>query len=619
MARQGDISVRMTADLQQAAQQLVTQKQIQQDLADALGLTRSEVNKLQREINRKQRAEQAATATTTKAAVAQTTMARASTASTAATNAATAAMARMGIVANGALGPIGLVVGALAALGAGSLGAANRMSGLVDEAANLAEATGLSQRQVLALQHAVGATGGDINKTKEALASFTRVMSHDLAGKSGPQVDAVLRQTVARIEAIESPAERAAERMRIFGTESARALAPLTSGALERGAERTAGLAEAMDRAAGSSAEMDRTNADLSRALDELTVVLGDKLAPNVVVVTDALTNMVDATTLVTDASGALLSVLTPPGLAGMLWRYADGARESARETSKMAMNMGEAESAAKKLRDETAMAADIDRAFTFEFETRETPKESPDQKKARENRIEAAEAEQAEIERARKAVREQFARDDFQFELERNEERARQIAQGAQLMAEIENEDAMRREQLHQEEMRRLSEQAQGQQMLMGLRADALLATTSGLSEVVAASSESAEALAAARVLETIAYGAVAFSRALAEFGPIAGLPIAISTAAQVAAQVAAVKSAPSRHMGGVAPDEGVVRVRNNERVTFEPATTRRGQQGQAQTAILTVDNQAFRAMQRRSGRQDTIFGDRRRRAVEV
>lgn len=320
MSGDGSIRVTMSAELREAAEQIRKTKEIQQEHADALGLTRSEFIKLQREMGRKEKAEKQAIVTSQKMAVTQTQVAAATKGATLASQAGAAAMSHFGLASSSALGPIGLVVGALAAAGTASFSLANRMSSLVDEVGLLAEGTGLSTRQMLAIRHAVAATGGDINKTKEALASFTRVMGTELAGKTGPEVDRVLRQTIARIEGIESPADRAAERMRVFGTESARALAGLTSGNLAEAERQTASLADRMDRAANSSAKMDEANAKLQRSLDELVVVVGDRLAPRVVQLTEALADLVDTGTTVADSTAGQIAAWSLSG--GMVGEY---------------------------------------------------------------------------------------------------------------------------------------------------------------------------------------------------------------------------------------------------------------------------------------------------------
>jgi hypothetical protein len=624
----GAIKVTMSADLANAAAEVRKSKQATQELADALGLTAAETRKLQRELSKKERAEKVAIVTTQKMAVTQAQVATTTKGATLATQAGAAALARMGIAANGALGPIGLVVGALSVLAVGSFGAAGKMSSMVDEVGLLAEGTGLSTRQVIALRHAVAGAGGDINKTKEALASFNKVMSADLAGKSGPEVDRVLRDTIARIEAIPGPADRAAERMRIFGTQSARALAGLTSGNLAVAAQETSLLADRIERAGAASAGMDESGARLSASLDSLAVVLGDALSPNVIAATNALAGLVEVTALAVDVGGSLLQVIAPPGLAGVVFAYATGADAASMATAKMVtQHRAATEAAYQQARalwalEEAREEIEANRAapgFIPAPQRQEgrTVEQGNAMRRAAGEARKRAEA----VAAATKAVQDQFRRDAFADMVADDEQRRIMAEQGAAMLAQVEAEEMAASRAAHEERMRQLDEERAAQQQMIAMRREVLTAAASGLAQIVEASSESAEAIATARILETIAYGSVAFARALAEFGPIAGLPVAISTAAAVASQVAAIQAAPSRHMGSMAPDEGLLRVRNGERVTVEPATTAqrtdRGQRGRSEVTMLQIDSRAYRAIQRASGRQDQIFGARRREAV--
>jgi hypothetical protein len=624
----GSIRVTMSADLATAAAEIRKNKQATQELADALGLTIAETRKLQRQMSQKERADKAAITTGQKMALTQGQVATATKGATLASQAGAAAMARMGIAANGALGPIGLVVGALSALAVGSFSVSGRMSKIVDEVANLAEGTGLSQRQVIALRHAVSSAGGDIAKTTAALTKFNEVMRDDLAGKTGPEVDRVLRETIARIEGIADPADRAAERMRVFGTRSATALAGLTSGNLAVAAQETSLLADRIERAGAASAGMDESGARLSASLDGLAVVLGDALSPNVIAATNALAGLVEVTSSAVEAGGSLLQVFTPPGLAGIVYQFATGTDAASAATRKLVTEHKAAtEAAYQQARalwalEEAREEIEANRAAPGFIAA---PRRQEGRTKEEGDRMRRAAAEsrkrQEVIEKARAEVARQGRQDDIWGEAQRLEELARMAEQGARMLAEIEAEEAASARELHDERMRQMAEERAAQQQMIELRRDVVTSAASGLAQIVEASSESAEAIATARILETIAYGSVAFARALAELGPIAGLPVAISTAAAVASQVAAIQAAPSRHMGSMAPDEGLLRVRNGERVTVEPATTAarpdRDRRGRSEVTMLQIDSRAYRAIQRATGRQDSIFGSRRREAV--
>jgi hypothetical protein len=625
----GSIRVTMSADLATAAAEIRKNKQATQELADALGLTIAETRKLQRELSKKERAEKAAVVTSQKMALTQGQVATATKGATLASQAGAAAMARMGIAANGALGPIGLVVGALSALAVGSFSVSGRMSKIVDEVANLAEGTGLSQRQVIALRHAVSSAGGDIAKTTAALTKFNEVMRDDLAGKTGPEVDRVLRETIARIEGIADPADRAAERMRVFGTRSATALAGLTSGNLAEAERQTASLADRIDRASRSSAEMDKAGTSLQRSLDELAVLIGDKMAPRVVQLTSALSGLADAATSVSGtwlgdgiawwATGGVLGQAIgdfqklETAINGPSRMQAEFARITAEQTKRLMEQREQMEQTRAEARAWleggwiSAPAVQPGRAAA-----------DPAVARAAQQR---ARAEAEKVANARKAVADQFRRDDFAAMVKDDEQRRIQREQGAAELAQVEADEMAASRAAHDERMRQMAEERAAQQQMIELRRDVVTSAASGLAQIVEASSESAEAIATARILETIAYGSVAFARALAELGPIAGLPVAISTAAAVASQVAAIQAAPSRHMGSMAPDEGLLRVRNGERVTVEPATTAarpdRDRRGRSEVTMLQIDSRAYRAIQRATGRQDSIFGSRRREAV--
>jgi hypothetical protein len=583
----GQITIRMSADLKAAAEQIRDNKRAQQEMADALGVSVTEYRKIERELQRKQAAEKKATAEVKQHATAQRQSTAATQGATLATRGASTALSAMGVSAHAALGPLGLITGAVAALGAGAYAVGGRMSATVDEVNNLAESTGTSTRMVLALRHAVSATGGDLGKTQQALQHF--VKSQDLAGKSAAEVDRALTDAIRRIEQTASEADRAALRMEVFGTKSAVALAALSGEAMNDAIVKTASLADKIERAGGASTEWDQASADLNTRLTETSVILGGAVSPAIV----GATRVMEALTF--SFNEGLQFILTGETSVDRMMRDFDALR-----TRRLAdLQSGRA------LFDE--MWAEMD------AEPPAVQVQPPDPRAIAEAKRHAEQVAKATAD-ARQSIR----RAEFAQQVAEDAERARMAEEGALRLAQIEEQERIAAEQAHADTMRRLAEEEAARIHMARVRQDAIADTVGGLADLVAASTASAEAIAAARIMETLAYGSVAFGRALAEVGPIAGIPIAIGNAAAIAAQIAAVKSAPSRHMGGPAPDEGVVRVRNNERVTFEPATKRRDNGGQTM-ATLTIDNQAYRAMARRSARQDSIFGQRRREAVEV
>jgi hypothetical protein len=469
-----------------------------------------------------------------------------------------------------ALGPIGLAAAAVAALAGASFMAANRMSSLVDEVANLAEGTGQSQRMVIALRHAVSAAGGDIGKTTQALSSFNKVMADDLAGKSGPEVARVLTQTIARIEAIADPADRAAERMRIFGTRSSIALAGLTSGGLDEAARKTSTLADRMERAAGSSGAMDESATNLNRAVTELTVVLGDKVAPSVVRVTDLLAGLADATTAVTDSVvGQTIGWISWYGSGGPIWdsaAYAIGKVSEATENHEGTLaKLNRAIIKTKtEYREFSDVLADIEHTYG-QADFILAPAVEP-------GRAARAPADLAAIEAARKRAKEvadataevqrQARQDDIWGEAMRLEEISRMAAEGARMQADLDAEDA----RLADARMRRIAEEAEATRRLAEERRRATEAAIAGAASIVGAFTQSRTAIAVAQLGEALGYQAVAIARAFAEGGPFLGPGLALSVAGALAGPIAQLASIARRSPpgsgggggGGASPGQG-------------------------------------------------------------
>lgn len=490
-----------------------------------------------------------------------------------------------------ALGPIALVAAALSALGAASFASANRMSKIVDEANNTAEAVGVSTRTFLALQSAVAETGADMAKTQQALASFTRVM--DLTGKSAAEVDYELLQTLKRLEAIESPAERAAERMRIFGTRSAAAVAALSSDKLEKARQNTNELATAIEAAGKSSTEMDRANNALRTSIETLTVKLGDEFAPAVVEITEAITKF-------TDALGSSVKALSwyyrqstwvIRGVVGLVGELAKSGKTVGEVYGGAAAGIEETAEAARKLR-EAMEGSGVGSMLDGLIE------EEKKRKAWAEERARTAEAEERlyqqqldSLSRMRKEIRSASADMadplgalDIRMELELDQlhdwlESVGMIPDAIELAEErrlqIERKYAQAREEIRiaeseaikSEQLRRIEELAAAERELQLQRINNTATTLDGITRVADAVAGQSKALAAIRLGEAIANQAVAITRAFAEGGPIAGPALAASVVGALAgpiADVARVAGGGGGSRGGFGGSFGDLRSRD-------------------------------------------------------
>lgn len=190
------------------------------------------------------------------------------------------AVEMLGLSGSAAAGA-GLLATGLAAVGAAAFAAGKRMSDLVDQVGLVSESTGLSTDTVVALRHALAASGADFNAARGALVEWTR-RSLD-AGIAADNMDGHLRDVLAQLEAIQDPSERAAERVRQFGAEGARALAALSPEKLAAAEDKTRDLAIALGGAAEESQAWDEAFAELSTELDTTAAIIGEQVTPAIV------------------------------------------------------------------------------------------------------------------------------------------------------------------------------------------------------------------------------------------------------------------------------------------------------------------------------------------------
>lgn len=613
-----------------------------------------------------------------------------------AASSATASLGAMGVAATGAMGPLGLIVGAIATIAGVAMSSGGKLSDFIDEVEHGAEASGLSTQGYLALSSAIIRSGGDAKQATKAMQSF--VQTQDLAGASAAEVEQALITEVNRINALESSADRASERIRVFGTRNAEALSKLTGEGMRKAKEETASLGDLVEKNSELSGEWDEAFARLSEATTLLTMQLGEELGPSVVSVTNAFSDIVLLYDRLSKSSagrvfgwlkyltggwvfdavsglGKALSFIVKQmsDLAGFnrtfieignkktktlqeseeAWRKE---QEAAEANTKALQENGEKRKGAltelfelqakeqeeQEKREQAALRAakarEQDRAAFKQKIASETLAiqdylaqreiqaiaDSEEREKARfqeelgllgrayAERIEAAEKlgeDTTQIEANWLAEQEDLERGHnerlHEIREERLDEERRAVAERQRLRDMEEEQD-----QRHAEaELRRLQE-------LKAMRQDAAIDGIRGLSALAEAAGGSARTIAAAKKFEAIAYQTVAFARNFAELGFIAAIPASAAMLATLAPEIAKLSSPPSFHMGGrVAPDEGIVKVRNNETIV-EPATANgrgNGQGNKDRVMSLQVGTRFWRAMSKETDRQSTIFGARR------
>ena len=488
-------------------------------------------------------------------------LSRISPAAGAATESIRALGAALGPGMAAAAGPLALAAAGIAAIGGAGFAAASQMSRFVDQMGILAESTGISQRTVIALRSAVRASGGDFNKTQEALARFTKTM--DLTGRSAEQVDAALMATIERIDAIDSPAERAAERMRIFGTRSSSAIAALSGPAMREAMDRTEALSKAVDDAAGASAAWDRATGELADQWELFTVKAGTVWAESLLGLSDLVGSAHQATDgwlqTIAELVPAYVVFATALGDTDPLDRWTAwvtgsqaAMRESMRLRNDLEIQLGTG-GRSPALDPTEGMVSWEEIAEAGARQRKKLAQEEAEAaKKAREERaaaaIEAARAEAEKVAEARKAVQDADRRDAFTAMVQENEERAQIAAQGAQMLRQIE-------EQEHEQKIARLQEQMDKERELAEFRRWAAREAVDNAIGAAGAIAEASGIIGDARAAEALAYQAVAIGRAFADLGPIAGFAALPSIIAPISR---ALRAAGSSRGAGVAPGGG-------------------------------------------------------------
>jgi len=488
---------------------------------------------------------------------------------------------RLGMVAAGATAAAGTLV----ALGVGAYQAVDGMSRYVDEISLMSESTGLASETVLALRHALASGGTSIDRVQGGLAEFTKRLG-DAAAKGGESAavfkrygiaitsadgslrsaDDVMRDALVRIDAIGSETERASARLVIFGAEAGRAMAALSPESLAASERETAGLAEAVDRAAGASAAWDRTMADVDVSLSKVTVHLGDSLQP-------ALSGLVS---LIGDPDkpGTLLGGMAEWAALHPVIAVAFGSDETRQgwidwitgtnaalatsvartrelraqyEALRQAQTVMEPVSAQPSLSEWSIATGDVPEAGAGVTLTGAGP---------------VIPAAPAPTSRTGASPRPRSSRPpvspfggaiDLSSEYgEEEADRQRTRAQGAQMLAQMQI-DAIA-EVAAAQEAQRLREEEEIERLGRLRTAREALATTvvSSISRIVQASGAGAQATASAALIETVAYQAVAVARAFAEGGPFAGPIAAAAAIGTIGAQIAQLAAASGQGAPG-------------------------------------------------------------------
>jgi len=525
-----------------------------------------------------------------------------------AAGAATAAIQQMAAALGpqmaAAAGPIGLAVAGVAALGSAGALAASRMSHLVDETQAMSETVALSVPQYLAVRRAITQSGQSAEKANAALTKFAATLGgRDLT--SG-EVQATLARVVAEIEAIESPAERAAMRMEVFGTRSAAAIAALTSGGLESAAAATESLADAYGRAEGASRDWDRMTAELSQGWEEFTVRAGTVWGETIVALYD---NLGLATKATKEATGSLWDYIpavvlakTALGDTEPLDRWVgwitgataatDAATASIREMERqlgiMRMTAEDAPAAGLGLGDlgvqtkaqrEAEAAARAARA-AHERAAAEAARRAAEEERRVQQHLDAMEGMRRAILSAEAAAAEPLRAVDLRAELElhRLHDWLEQVGATPDAVAlaearrvQIEEAAAQQRIDIRQreaDEIARIEAEAQRQQMaalaaeedeqrkLAEARRRAAEAAIYGASAIAEAVTSNQVVIAAAQLAEGVGYQITAALRAVAEGGPLLGPILAgqiIGATAPLVARLASAarSSSPSVSVG--------------------------------------------------------------------
>lgn len=447
----------------------------------------------------------------------------------------------MGLTAGGA----GAAVGTLAAVGTAAYAATAGMSEYVDEIGLMSEGTGLATETVIAMRQALAAGGSSFEKVQGGLGEWIKRM-REVEGETR-SADEILRDQLKTLDAMADPTERAAARMKMFGSEVGRAMAALSSDALEKATADTAAHAENVRNAAGASADWDAQMAKVSTNISDLTVILGTNFEPVLSNIISALGGPNEPGTFI----GALAEVSSySPVLA-----FAFGSQKTQDSWIDWLIGLDDAAEKTRQLRQEyetlakfgrgegVFVGAAVSQPSMDEWRQIWTPGSDapaggagvsltgagpkipasarPVARRAATGAKQLTPAQRAE--QAAAKVHQDLMRDIY---VEGERDRGEQIAAGEAMKAA--NDQA---------ETDRLAERRKGYE-------DLATSAVSSVSQIIGASNAGAKATAAASLIATVAYQAVAVARAFAEGGPIAGPIAAAAAVGAIGVQIAQLAS---------------------------------------------------------------------------
>lgn len=652
MAVDADIEIEISPDLERYIAEMRRAEQTTRAMAKAQGVSAGTIRKAERALQRQERQNLKTSRSTDLMSRA---FGRLSPQAASAMS-ALEGVSSAGIGVGAAAAPVGVMVAQVAALAAVAYGTASAMSELVDEHVNLEKATGLSLATSVALKEALAAQGVDLQSTMlsefagkvataaakggEAADAFERLgLSHKKADGTARELNAVFLDAIALIDEQGTASEKAAMRLQIFGNEAGRALAALDGDTLRAAERNTQNLTAAIEGAKDESAEWDQAMARLDTAVDTLTVKLGSNFASDISTIVRTITSAIDVTSEWADEL-AFIGRMVAPG--GQLWHLLSD--ESVQSWTDWAFGVDEATASTAKLReqfeqmravDSFSMADDLNASVPWAQEydpqtaaerKRFAEKQAAEEQERREKAAKAAARVMADQRKAEAANRE--ARLQFDYELNREFEdgRAAQAAQAQALMEEQAKQDeaaAQRAAQAAQQRISAMEAERAAQEALTMARMDGLQALIGSSGALVGVLAQNAQAIAGAKLLETIAYQAVAVARAFADGGPLLGPAAAIGALAAIGTQIGALQQARQQsHMGSQplqgsgTPDETTVRVRDGQRIVSELDERR---QTSTPAVQVVVGNQWWTAATRQHDRHKTLHTDRRRESVAV
>jgi len=603
----GRVKITVTADMLQALEQTRKLKRETARMAEVMGATRTEVRQVKRALDKEAKAA-AVAAEASRRAAADTTaftsaLGKVSPAAASASSALSGVASKLGVTGVAAAAAAAAVVG----VGVAAVAVANKMSVYVDKIGLLSEGTGLATSTVVALDHALAGGGSKIEAVQGALGEFVRRMK-SVEGETR-SADQILRDTLKTIAAIEDPTERAAARLQAFGTEAGKAFAAVDAQALERSITLTAELADAVDASAGASKRWDQALADLSTQMDTFTVNTGRNFGEAILALTDLLGSPTDKDTFI----GALAEAASyVPTLA-----FAFGSNETQQAWADWATGVGAAEAKTKALREELEkLAPKVGVAGQSSVdEWRQVWEATPSSAAASKGSATGGRGSRApKVDRGAAAA----ARTDAGLLRDQASEEANarrdQIAEGIALAAEQAEQEQAIADAAEQARQDRVSRELADLEELKEARMSAANAGIAAVGSLAAAAGASAEQIAAAKLLETVAYQAVAVGRAFAEGGPFAGPIAAANAVAAIAPQIASLTKA----MGGGGGDGG-----SSESSSGGGPTRRQRRRDRRDTGggsfMIQIDNRTYEAEASRSRRYDRLNGNRRGKAQSV